>query len=87
MKILWDHKEEKFGLPDSIPDDILDERHAKYHHNQKLERLNQRGGMGVDEIVCNIMDISLSCRAVFDDKKCADYLKKHLKYKGYEIKT
>jgi hypothetical protein len=81
MKVLWSYKEEKFGLPDCIPDAILSERRAQRNHGQTLERLNERGGLSVDEIVCNLLDISCQAREVMSLDLCAKYLLKHLKYK------
>lgn len=33
----------------AIPMRILSEQQAKHNHNQTLERLNERGGVGVEE--------------------------------------
>lgn len=85
MNILWAHKEEKHGLPDFVPDAILNARQADLEHGQTLERLNERGGLGVEEIVCNITGIRLTYQTLFDHKKCCEWLKKHLKYKGYHL--
>jgi hypothetical protein len=85
MRILWSHKEEKYGLPDYIPDNLLNEQMADINHGQTLKRLNERNGMAVHEIVCNICQIPLKHSRLFDDKKCAEWLKEHLKYKGYHI--
>lgn len=85
MKILWSIKEEKHGLPDFVPDAILNAQQADLNHGQTLERLNERGGLGVEEIVCNITRIRLTYQTLFDHKKCCEWLKKHLEYKGYHL--
>lgn len=82
MRILWSSKEEKHGLPDCIPDELLSEKWAEYNHGQTLKRLNERNGMGVEEMVCNICEIKLQHQRLFDHEKCCKWLLKHLKYKG-----
>lgn len=85
MKILWTHKEERHGLPDYFPDALLSSQQADLEHGQTLERLNERGGMGIEEIVCNITGIRLTYQGLLDHKKCCEWLIKHLAYKGYHI--
>lgn len=41
-------------LPDAIPNELLNEDWAKYIHNQTLERLNERGGLGIMELIMNL---------------------------------
>lgn len=41
-------------LPDSIPNELLNEDWAKYIHDQTLKRLNERGGLSIMEIIMNL---------------------------------
>lgn len=61
MKILYSSEEErKFPhRPKSVPMEWLSERMAQNNHCQTLDRLNQRGGLGPEEIVCNILQQDL----------------------------
>lgn len=45
--------------PAEFPSNLLSEDMAQYNHSQSLERLNSRGGLGYDEIVCNILGVDL----------------------------
>lgn len=62
MKILWDSWENKAklndGLPDTIPDSLLNADWALRIHGQTLERLNERGGLSLAEIVVNVKKLS-----------------------------
>ena len=40
--------------PQSVPDGLLNEEWAQKIHGQTLARLNERGGMGINEIMANI---------------------------------
>lgn len=50
------------NYPDSVPDEMLSESWAQRNHLQSLQRLNQRGGMSVVELLNNIRGESLSFR-------------------------
>lgn len=45
------------ACPTHVPDEMLNEVWAKVIHGQTLHRLNERGGMGVGEIICNIKQL------------------------------
>lgn len=61
MKILLDYQERKKfpNCPNWIPDELLNEEWADYNHGQTLKRLNERMGMGPEEIMANIDGIWL----------------------------
>lgn len=40
--------------PKEVPDSMLNEQWAERIHGQTLKRLNERGGMGINEIMANI---------------------------------
>lgn len=42
------------NCPTSVDNSLLNEEMAKMNHGQTLERLNERGGMGIREMVANI---------------------------------
>lgn len=42
------------NCPTSVPDEMLNEAMADKNHGQSLARLNERGGIGIREIVANI---------------------------------
>lgn len=42
------------NVPNSIPWGLLNEHFADINHKQSLNRLNERGGMGIVEILNNI---------------------------------
>jgi len=50
------------NVPKSIPMDLLNEEQAQINHGQSLDRLNQRGGMGILEILDNIYKRRISYR-------------------------
>lgn len=59
MKIIdnWDyvHKRKIFPeLPDEIPNEKLSEDWANRIHGQTLERLNERGGLSIAELIMNL---------------------------------
>ncbi len=47
-------KSELKSLPSFIPWDMLNEEQAQRNHSQTLNRLNERGGLCVTEILANI---------------------------------
>jgi hypothetical protein len=56
MKVLFNFKEEKLysDFPKSLPDDLFNEEWAQKIHGQTLKRLNERGGLGIIEMIVNI---------------------------------
>ena len=42
------------NVPKEVPDSLLNEEQAQINHGQTLHRLNERGGLGVTEILANI---------------------------------
>ena len=57
--------EKRLGLinvPKEVPDTILTEEWAQRNHGQTLKRLNERGGMGILEMLDNIHKRGLSYR-------------------------
>lgn len=74
MRILWSYKEQsKFkDAPTSIPNELLNEDWAQKIHSQTLQRLNERGGMGVNEIMINIKRLSYQDYNTLDTQKSID---------------
>jgi hypothetical protein len=66
----------KFGneLPDEVPNEMLNQDWAMKIHSQTLERLNERGGLTVLEILINIKKIGWPNRS--DTKEDVIELKK-----------
>jgi hypothetical protein len=58
MKIMHGNRSELFGLS-SVAFEFLSEEKALNYHKQSLDRLNERGGMGVKEILYNVNAIDL----------------------------
>ena len=56
MKVHSDDLRNKqlFRVPISVPMSLLNEQMAEYNHGQSLDKLNYRGGLGVEEILANI---------------------------------
>lgn len=57
MKVLKGYTEPKewyAGFPDELPDSLFNEEWAQRIHSQTLARLNERGGLHVKEMICNI---------------------------------
>ena len=50
------------NVPKEVPTTLLNEEFALNNHSQTLERLNERGGMGILEILDNIHRRKLSYR-------------------------
>ncbi len=48
------------GVPTTVPIGLLSEEQAKNNHQQTLERLNERGGLGIMEMLDNIHRRKLS---------------------------
>ncbi len=42
------------NVPCDIPMELLNEEQAQINHGQSLKRLNERGGLGIAEILSNI---------------------------------
>lgn len=58
---LYDYTRFK-NVPTHVPISIMNEEQAQKNHNQSLSRLNQRGGMGILEILDNIRKRKLTYR-------------------------
>lgn len=59
MRILDNYKYGKkvfANLPDEFPNEKLNREKAMKIHSQTLERLNERGGMGIMEIIMNLSE-------------------------------
>jgi hypothetical protein len=56
MKVLMSSQDKKgiVNCPQYVPMSMLNELWASRIHGQTLDRLNERGGMGVSELLCNI---------------------------------
>jgi hypothetical protein len=54
FKILKNYDDKRPNLPTVFPWHLLNEENAKRFHSQTLERLNERGGLSMEEIYCNI---------------------------------
>jgi hypothetical protein len=56
MRLLIDERERKVypNLPNEFPDSWFNEEWAQQVHSQTLKRLNERGGLCPQEMVCNI---------------------------------
>lgn len=50
------------NVPEYVPMELLNEEQAERNHSQSLSRLNERGGMGIAEILDNIHKRRLSFR-------------------------
>lgn len=66
------------NCPQFVPYELLNEERAKRNHDQTLDRLNERGGMGCMEILDNINDRRLTNRN--ETQQDADELAKILAY-------
>jgi hypothetical protein len=58
MRVLEDYRKYP-NCPKEFPDELLNEEQAQKNHDQTLKRLNERGGLGAFEIICNIRKMSL----------------------------
>lgn len=59
FKVLVPWQSKLTNYPNSIPWDMLNEKRAQSNHSQTLQRLNERGGMCVSEILHNLNDEKL----------------------------
>lgn len=78
---LWDRREYP-TCPKAVPMDWLSNDHAVNNHNQTLKRLKERGGLGPNEIWCNITgnSIALIFRGEAPNMAaCIDFLNQKLK--------
>ncbi|MCD8740664.1 hypothetical protein LT679_08640 [Mucilaginibacter roseus] len=82
MRVQWSNKKEEYNLPDFIPNELLNEERAINSYGQCLKTIDERGGMRIDEIVCNILGLSLEVRLVMTENTFADLLKNYLRLKG-----
>lgn len=64
MKIIdnYDNDGKKIfaNLPDEIPNEKLNREKAMKIHSQTLERLNERGGMSILEIIMNLSEFGMT---------------------------
>lgn len=63
------------NVPDFVPMGLLNEEQAQHNHSQSLDRLNERGGLGVLEILDNIHKRKLTHRA-YETQEEVDELNK-----------
>lgn len=82
MRVQWSSKKEEFNLPDFIPDELLNEERAINNFGHGLKMIDERGGMQIDEIVCNILGLSSEVKLVMNENTFADLLKNYLHLKG-----
>lgn len=68
FKILKSYDDKRPNLPTVFPWHLLNEENAKRFHGQTLERLNERGGLCMEEIYCNITDTDYF-KVSFDKEK------------------
>jgi hypothetical protein len=63
MRVLmhsWERSHCKYpDFPEYLPDNWFNEEWAEKRHGQTLAHLNQRGGLGPEEMVMNIKHLSL----------------------------
>ena len=79
MRILEDNSYlEKYNLPKEFPTELLNEEWVDKLHNQTLERLNERGGLGVIEIIANIKQLKFNELDSYDINKAINELKELL---------
>lgn len=83
MKVQWSDKKEAYNLPDFIPNELLNEERAIKSYGQCLDAIDKRGGMRIDEIVCNILGLSLEVRLVMTENTFAELLRNYLQLKGF----
>ena len=81
MKVLFNYKEEKLfqDFPKSFPDEIFNEDWAQKIHGQTLKRLNERGGLGIIEMIVNIKKLPYSAFKNYDINKAVEELIEILK--------
>ncbi len=79
FKVLTNWNKELKNYPTSIPWSMLNEEQAQLNHGQSLTRLNERGGMGVSEILFNIKKQRLQ----FNKETQADVDELNLLIKAY----
>lgn len=65
MEVLLHKKDRELlkNCPTEVPDGMLSEEWAQRNHGQSLARLNERGGLGIAEILANINQ-----QRIFDGK-------------------
>ncbi|MBE9584016.1 hypothetical protein IM792_06105 [Mucilaginibacter sp. JRF] len=85
MKVLWSYVKDQYSLPDEIPNELLNERHALQNFGQSLRHIDQRGGMSVDEIVCNLLGYSPEVKMVTNENAFGELLKNYLKLKKISL--
>lgn len=81
FKILKSCSEKRKDIPDYFPWHLLNEENAKSYHSQTLERLNERGGLCVEEIYCNVTSTEYH-KVSFDHDKVIDWVKQQIEKAG-----
>jgi hypothetical protein len=81
MRILADYTERRDNpdMPLQFPDELLDADHAHRIHGQTLQRLNERGGLCVEEIVLNVNRLPYSEYKNMDFKECLQQVREWIK--------
>ncbi|MBE9585046.1 hypothetical protein IM792_11350 [Mucilaginibacter sp. JRF] len=82
MRVQLNNKKTAYNLPEFIPNELLNEERAINNHGLCLKKIDERGGMRVDEIVCNILGLSMEVKLVMNDNTFADLLANYLRLKG-----
>lgn len=83
FKILKSYDDKRTDLPTLFPWHLLNEENAKRFHSQTLERLNQRGGLAMEEIYCNITGIDYF-KTKFDKDLILSWIKRQIN-KGADL--
>lgn len=77
MRVLNLSKEARLkypAFPAEVPMKLFTEEMARDNHGQSLARLNERGGLSVKEMVCNIRKYPLSKIGTLDECGCVRYI-------------
>lgn len=75
-KMMTVHSSDRHLGIKSVPIRFFNDEHAKAIHSQTLERLNERGGMGLNEMVGNIQKLTLRQIMDLDSKDAIIIIKK-----------
>ena len=77
MKVLMNYRDRKLypDCPEEIDDKFLNEEWAQRNHSQSLKRLNERGGLSPQEMMCNIEKKSLREIYNYTERQAVDKLK------------
>lgn len=77
FKILKSYDDKRPNLPTVFPWHLLNEENAIRFHSQTLERLNQRGGLSMEEIYCNITGTDYF-KVSFDKEKILTWIRQQI---------